>query len=104
MKQNKFLRYQVIIIFFIFFLAFGVTAQAVEYSDTSRFMQGFGKVVSAPFQLPMHLLQKSFTQAPPIGILNGAIGGTTKTVSSLMSGLWDMAGAAAPYAKYALFL
>ncbi len=89
--------------FFICFLVFLAPAYAVEYSDTSRFMQGFGKVVSAPFQLPAHLLQKSFTQAPPIGILNGAVGGTAKTVSYLMSGLWDIAGAAAPYAKYALF-
>lgn len=103
MKQMKFSSNQIIVVFIICFLTYSSSAYAVQYSDTSRFTQGFGKVLAAPFQLPAYLLQKSFTQAPPIGILNGAIGGTYKTVSSLMSGVWDMAGAAAPYAKYALF-
>ena len=78
-------------------------AHAAVYQDTARFTQGFQKIFGSVFQLPIELVTKSFSQAPPIGIINGALTGTYKTVSSLMSGLWDMAGAAAPYAKYALF-
>lgn len=74
---------------------------AEEYSDTSRFVQGFTKVVTAPFYAPVEIIQKSFTQVPPIGTINGAITGVYHTVATLMSGLFDMAGAAAPYAKYA---
>ncbi|MBI4388131.1 MAG: hypothetical protein HY582_03725 [Candidatus Omnitrophica bacterium] len=76
---------------------------AAEYSDTSRFMQGFTKVIASPFYAPKEIIQKTFTQMPPIGTVNGAITGVFRTVTTLMSGLFDMAGAAAPYAKYALF-
>ncbi len=78
-------------------------AFAAEYSDTSRFMQGFTKVMVSPFYAPKEIIQKTFTQMPPIGTVNGAITGVFRTVTTLMSGLFDMAGAAAPYAKYALF-
>ena len=69
-----------------------------EYSDTSRFVQGTQKVFLAPFQAPFDILQG--LADPPFGIVRGALTGTYKTVTYLMSGLWDMAGAAAPYAKY----
>ena len=74
---------------------------AVEYSDTSRFVQGFTEVLTAPFYLPMDVLQKTFSQFPPVGAVEGALTGTYRTVTTLMKGLFDMAGAAAPYAKYA---
>lgn len=79
-------------------------ADAAVYNDTARFTQGFGKVLTSAFQLPVQLISKSFSQAPPIGIINGALTGTFRTVTGLMSGVWDMAGAAAPYAKYAAFI
>lgn len=74
---------------------------AEEYSDTARFVQGFGKVVTAPFQAPIDVVQGLFSPFPPFGVAKGALTGTYKTVTGLMGGLWDMAGAAAPYARYA---
>ena len=95
--------WKVKILLFCFVLV-STNLYAAEYSDTSRFMQGFGKVISAPFYLPIQVVQKTFTQWPPFGTISGAVGGTVQTVTTLMSGLWDIAGAAAPYAKYALFM
>jgi len=87
--------------FILVFLTVNTAAFAVEYSDTARFMQGFGKVFSAPFSAPIEILQGAFSGFPPLGIIQGALSGTYHTVTGLVGGLWDMAGAAAPYAKYA---
>jgi hypothetical protein len=84
-----------------FWLCAAPAAHAVEYSDTARFTQGFGKVITAPFQAPIEIVQGMFTPFPPYGIVKGALSGTYHTVTGLLGGLWDMAGAAAPYAKYA---
>lgn len=85
----------------IFAIFFETNAFAVQYSDTARFTQGAGKVFTAPFLAPMDILKGAFSPFPPVGIVQGAITGTSRTVGTLLSGLWDMAGAAAPYAKYA---
>ena len=77
---------------------------AAEYSDTARFVQGFSKIITAPFYAPVGVLKGIFTPFPPVGVISGALAGTYQTVTGLMSGLWDIAGAAAPYAKYALLL
>ena len=84
-------------------LVLPIAVHAAVGNDTARFTQGIGKVVGSVFQLPIELLSKSFSQMPPIGIINGALTGTYKTVTGLAGGLWDIAGAAVPYAKYALF-
>ena len=78
---------------------FASPLRAEDYSDTSRFVQGFGKILVAPFYTPSEVLAKTFTQFP-FGVVNGALTGVYKTTTTLMSGIWDMAGAAAPYAKY----
>ena len=82
----------------IFFLVSPVWA--ANYSDTSRFVQGIGKIFAAPFYLPSEVLGKTFNEFP-FGAVHGAVTGTYRTTMSLMGGVWDMAGAAAPYAKYA---
>jgi len=90
---------RIVLTLFVFFCLVS-PLKAEDYSDTSRFIQGFGKILSAPFYLPSEVLTKTFTQFP-FGVVGGALTGTYRTTTTLMGGLWDMAGAAAPYAKYA---
>lgn len=85
----------------LFFVVQSNPAWAVEYSDTSRFVQGFTKVVAAPFHAPVEVAKGLFTPFPPTGVVYGAGVGVFKTVTGLLGGVFDMAGAAAPYAKYA---
>ena len=77
-------------------------AALVDYRDTNRFVNGFGKVLIAPFYIPTEIIRQTFSQYPTFGTISGAISGVSKTVFTLISGIFDMAGAAAPYAKYAL--
>lgn len=74
----------------------------IEYQDTNRFVNGFAKVISAPFYTPIEIVRQTFSQYPPFGTIGGALSGVTKTVFTLVGGLFDMAGAVTPYAKYAL--
>ena len=72
------------------------------YQDTNRFSSGFRRVVGASFQLPFRVLQGTLYGPPISGTLSGALGGTFQTVTDLAGGTFDMAAAAAPYAKYAV--
>ena len=85
--------------FLIVFVLSASPLRAEDYSDTSRFVQGFGKVLAAPFYLPSEIIQKTFSEFP-LGVINGTLGGVYRMSSMLVSGIFDMAGAAAPYAKY----
>lgn len=74
------------------------------YQDTNRFTYGFQKFLAAPFQIPIHLLRGTLYGPPVVGTLGGVLLGTSRTVGDLIGGVFDMAAAAAPYAKYAVFL
>jgi len=71
--------------------------------DASLIMRGVGKTVGSVFQLPITMLASS-TTAFPFGLLGGAVLGTFKAVGGTLSGAFDIARGAAPYAKYAIFL
>ena len=77
-------------------------AQSV-YQDTNRFTYGFKRVLAAPFQIPIQMLQGTLYGPPVVGTLGGVLLGTSRTVGDLIGGVFDMAAAAAPYAKYAVF-
>ncbi len=71
--------------------------------DIGLALRGVFKTVGAAFQVPMGVLSNS-TTAFPFGMVVGAVGGTMKAVSGTVSGAWDIARGAGPYAKYLIFL
>lgn len=78
-----------------------VPAYAALYDDTSRFASGFQRLVLSAFQLPFQTVSHTLSGPLGIGTVQGVITGTTKTVTDMVGGVFDMAAAAAPYAKYA---
>ena len=85
----------------VFLILLSVSSFAAAASDTSRFVYGFQRLLLAPFQLPYQLFQGTFYGPPVVGTLQGAFVGTFQTLSGVVGGVFDMAAAAAPYAKYA---
>ena len=88
----------------VFLIAFAFVPFAeAAYQDTNRFTYGFQRVLPAPFQIPVQMLQGTMYGPPITGTLGGIFGGVFSTVSNLVGGTFDMAASAAPYAKYAVF-
>ena len=95
-------------IIFLFLAGFlTVSLQSTAYAG---FLNGLGKTVLAPFEIPKAILQQAGNL--PFGPVTGALSGTFATVSGVTSGLGEMAAGAAsdavtaariaaPYAKYA---
>ena len=73
------------------------------YRDTNRFQYGFQRMLTAPFQIPIQTLQGTMYGPLVTGTVGGVFYGTFRTVGDLVGGTFDMAAAAAPYAKYAIF-
>ncbi|HNV85622.1 MAG TPA: hypothetical protein PKL97_01490 [Candidatus Omnitrophota bacterium] len=76
-------------------------AVADDAENIAGFTSGFSRVLTSAFQLPLKLVNDTFTQPFPLGVLYGVIDGTVSTVTNLVGGTFEMAAAAAPYAKYA---
>ncbi len=74
------------------------------YRDTNRFAYGFQRAVMAPFQIPLQAMQGTAYGPPLVGTLGGVLRGTFRTLGDVLGGGFDMAAAAAPYAKYAVFI
>lgn len=74
------------------------------YQDTNRFAYGFQRVLGAAIQLPFRTIQRTLSGPIGVGTVAGVLDGTVRTVTDLMGGTFDMAAAAAPYAKYAVFI
>ena len=66
--------------------------------------RGFSRILTAAFQLPIYLVQKTLNGPPLLGTVDGALTGTFYTISSVTGGAFDIARGAAPYAKYLIFL
>jgi len=73
-------------------------AQNISYME-----RGIYRILTAAFQLPRYLIQKTFTGPPILGTVDGALTGTFYTISSVMGGAFDIARGVVPYAKYMVF-
>lgn len=80
-----------------------VFALGVNASDTNRFAGGVQRLLFAPFQIPLQVLNGTMNGPFLVGPLVGVFTGVFRTVGDLAGGVFDMTAAAAPYAKYALF-
>ncbi len=76
----------------------------VKYEDTSRFAGGFQRTLLSAFQLPFQTIHHTMSGPLGLGTVQGVLVGTTKTVTDMVGGMFDMAAAAAPYVKYAVLL
>ena len=77
---------------------------ASVYQDTNRFTYGFRRAMMAPFQIPIRTLHGTFSGPLLTGTIGGVFQGAFYTVGDLVGGAFDMGAAAAPYAKYAVFI
>ncbi|OGX05763.1 MAG: hypothetical protein A3G87_10105 [Omnitrophica bacterium RIFCSPLOWO2_12_FULL_50_11] len=89
--------------FLVLFLFLSVPAFVHAQADTNRFTHGFQRVLLAPFQLPVQTFEGAVYGPPLLGIVGGVLTGTVRTLTDLVGGVFEMAGAAAPLAKYGLF-
>ena len=78
------------------------------YADTAEnfyhISKGFQQVLTAGFQIPGYMIQKTLSGPIGVGTVDGALSGTYHAVSALSSGALEMAQGAAPYAKYLVFM
>lgn len=101
MRRNAFYCTALIL---LIFLAFPASSFAlIRQSDTNRFTIGFMRVFTAPFQMMSETLNGVLSGPPLFGAVNGVLNGTIQAVANVVGGAFDMAAAAAPYAKYAVF-
>ena len=81
------------------FIAFSPCAYADGIPLIAR---GLGRVIFSVLEIPKEMITRS-TQAFPLGLVAGTLGGAVKAVSGTLVGAVDIARGAAPYAKYAVF-
>lgn len=93
----------VLVLVFSMFLPSSLFAASV-YQDTNRFAYGFQRVVMAPFQIPLRAMEGTTYGPMFVGTVGGVLKGTFRTLGDVVGGSFDMAAAAAPYAKYAVFI
>lgn len=73
-------------------------------SDTNRFMRGFMNTTTGALEIPFQTVNSTLTKPFPFGVVDGVVRGTVYSMTKIFGGLFDMGAAAAPYAKYALFI
>ena len=76
---------------------------ASVFRDANRFQYGAQRAFVAPFQIPVQTLRGTMHGPLVTGTVTGVFYGTFRTFGDLIGGAFDMAAAAAPYAKYAVF-
>lgn len=78
-------------------------ALASDARNVALVFRGVAKTVLSIFQVPAGMMQDSTRVMFPFGLVTGAVTGSIKTLVGTMSGVFDIARGAAPYAKYAMF-
>lgn len=81
-----------------------VAVYAESAQDAGYAVRGASKFVQGAIAIPKDMIEDSRRFIFPVGILTGAARGAFQTVAYTVSGTLDAARAAAPYAKYLLFL
>lgn len=66
-------------------------------------VSGIGHLLAAPFELPVNVLNGAVRGPPLLGLVQGALVGTARTLAHLWVGTTRLAVGAAPYAKYLVF-
>ncbi len=86
-------------------LLLGWPSKAVlAQSSAGYLIQGTAKTLLSVFEIPRTMLQHSQNVIFPVGLVTGSMVGAVRTVTGTLSGVFDLARGAAPYAKYAIFL
>ena len=76
---------------------------ADDVTNVSYVERGFMRILTAAFQLPRYLVQKTLSEPIGIGTVDGALSGTYYAIAELSGGLFDIGRGVVPYAKYMLF-
>ena len=80
----------------------GPTLYADDNSNFTYIGRGFSKILTAAFQVPRYLIEKTLREPVGLGTVDGALQGSYYAVASVLDGTLDIARGVIPYAKYAL--
>lgn len=72
--------------------------------DLSLILRGTVKTLGAVLSIPHSMLVHSTKTMFPFGLVTGAVAGSFRAIGGTMSGAFDLARGAAPYAKYMVFV
>ena len=71
--------------------------------NVDHLSNGFFRILTAAFQIPRYLLQKTLNEPIGLGTIDGALQGAYYAVAEVSGGALEMVRGAAPYAKYLIF-
>jgi hypothetical protein len=75
------------------------------YADSTAYLfRGLARTLATAFEIPKTVLGMTASSLSPVGLVEGVLSGTMKTVGGLLGASQDLVRGAAPYAKYAVFL
>lgn len=104
MIMNSLFKRLSLLLLFVLAVAGLAAVPARAAQDTGRFAQGFYNTTTGALEIPYQIVNSTLTKPFPFGVVDGAVRGTIYSVTKIFGGLFDMGAAAAPYAKYAIFL
>ena len=90
-----------VILFFLLFL-FSQNLYADDNSNFAYIGRGFSRILTAAFQIPIYIVEKTMSEPIGLGTIDGALQGTFYSVGSLLGGTLDIVRGIVPYGKYAL--
>lgn len=91
------------VLFLFFFLRLAPAASAGTDQDINYVSRGFYRILTAAFQLPRYLIDKTLNEPIGLGTVDGALVGTYHTLVEFSGGAFDILRGVAPYAKYLVF-
>ena len=78
------------------------TLYADDNSNFAYIGQGFAKILTAAFQVPRYLVEKTLGEPVGLGTVDGVLQGSYYAVASVLDGTLDIARGVVPYAKYTM--
>ncbi len=94
------MKYFRLLAFFFFLLWLSAPLQAG--TSEALLMRGTGKALGAAMSIPAGMMAGAARGGFPFGMIGGILQGTFSAVGNVVSGAFDLARGAAPYAKYAI--